>query len=182
MSESFMGQWRLSKSFSKTIIYEKTLYVCDFEKGQEINLSSGIPLIRNIEYRHIYNGIPILGDILSVSVTGDEIVKIRECWHEIISEYIDKRKKVVGLEDSLGKATQKLAQKFNKKENLRFKLKDAQLCYYGFHDAGKKENLFVPAWHFIIEKDDKTYHQFVNAHNNQPINYEEDIKNARHKK
>jgi hypothetical protein len=61
-------------------------------------------------------------------------------------------------------------------------LQKAALCYYGFHKAGKVKKLFVPAWHFIIEKDGKTYHQFVDAHSNQPFNYEEDIKNARYKK
>jgi len=85
------------------------------------------------------------------------------------------------VEDPLGVAVERLAQKFDNKGDLRFKLRVAKLCYYGFHDAGKSRKLLLPAWRFTFEKDGRLYNQYVNAHNNKPISFEQDIVNARRK-
>ena len=76
---------------------------------------------------------------------------------------------------------QSIVQKFPSEKVLRFTLRGANLCYYGFHDAGKHKKLFLPAWHFTFEKDGRLYHQYVNAHTNKPIDFEQDIIDARRK-
>jgi hypothetical protein len=41
--------------------------------------------------------------------------------------------------------------------------------------------VFLPAWRFTFEKDGRLYNQYVNAHNNKPIDSEPDIANAMRK-
>jgi hypothetical protein len=159
---------------------ESVFYALDFERGQKPNLSAGIPLVRAVEYLHYHNGIPIVGDILSVAVAGNEIVKIRSCWHKIVGEKTEEKRKVVDVAESLAVAAEILTQKFQNR-NLRLKLRRAELCYYGFHDVGRPRKLFVPAWHFTFEKDAGVYSKYVKAHSNKAINSELDIANARRK-
>ena len=105
----------------------------------------------------------------------------RACWHRIVREQNEQKKEVVDVEDSLGVAAKSLAQKFPSEKELRFTLRGATLCYYGFHETGKAKKLFLPAWHFTFEKDGRAYHQYVNAHSNKTIDFELDIANARQK-
>jgi len=160
---------------------ESVFYALDLERGQQTDLSAGIPLVRSVEHLHQHNGIPIVGDILSVAVAGNEIVKIRACWHKIVREQDEQRREVVDAEESLGVAAGRFAQKFPSEKELRFTLRGAKLCYYGFHDAGKSRKIFVSAWHFTFEKDGKLYQEYINAHTNQAIDFEVDIANAMRK-
>jgi hypothetical protein len=114
------------------------------------------------------------------AVAGDEIVKIRACWHKIVREQDEQKKEVVDVEDSLAVAAESLAQRFQSR-NLHFKLRDVRLCYYGFHDAGKPKKLLLPTWHFVFEKDGILYHKYVNAHTNKAFSSEIHIANARQK-
>ena len=84
-----------------------------------------------------------------------------------------------GVFDGNDHTISNFAQKFRNRDNLRFKLRGACLCYYGFHDAGKSKKLLLPAWRFTFEEAGRLYNLYVNAHNNKAINAETDIANAR---
>jgi len=132
-------------------------------------------------YPHAHGAIAIEGDILSAAVAGDRLVKIRVCWHKIVDQNDLQKMMVVDVEQSLAAAAESLVEKFGNTRNLVFKLRQARLCYYGFHDAGKASKLFLPAWHFRFEKDGRLYHKYVNAHTSEAINFELDIANAHRK-
>jgi len=163
---------------SPEVTYTSTFYGIDYKKGEMVDLSAGVPLVRRVKYYHHHNGIPIEGDILSASVASDNICKIQACWHTIIGEISEQKATVVDVEDSLAVAVESLAQKFRNRGNLRFKLHGASLCYYGFHDAGKSKKLLLPAWRFTFEKAGRLYNRYVNAHNNKAVNAGTDIANA----
>lgn len=156
-----------------------TFYGIDYKKGEMVDLSAGIPLVRRVKFYHYYEGVPIDGDILSVSVARDDVVQIQACWHRIVGQNSEQKRKVVDVEDSLGVALETLAQKFPSEKELRFTLRGANLCYYGYHDAGKSKKILLPVWRFTFEKDGRLYNQYVHAHNNKAINAEKDIPNAR---
>ena len=78
-------------------------------------------------------------------------------------------------------ATEDLAQKFTSKGKKKFKLRQASICYYGFHDSAKSEKLLLPAWIFTFEDKGRLYHRYVNAHSNEAMNYDADFAAARQK-
>jgi hypothetical protein len=160
---------------------ESTFYAVDFGRGEAVDMSAGIPLVRAVEYYHYYKGIPIEGDILSASVSRNKVVKVQACWHKPAGEKVASKTKVVDAEDALATAAEKLTGRFAGQGSFRTKLRDAKLCYYGFHDAGKSQKVFLPAWRFAFERDGRIYYQYVNAHSNVAIDSDRDIDNARRK-
>jgi hypothetical protein len=158
-----------------------TLFAKDYNREEKIKLSTGIPLLRSIKYLHYHDEINIEGDLIAVAVADDEIVKIRACWHKIEGAQETKRKKVKNVEDSLSVAADDLAKKFPQRKEKRFKLQQASVCYYGYHDTERLRKLLLPAWHFAFEDSGRLYRQYVNAHSNKAMNFEADYAAARRK-
>lgn len=110
----------------------------------------------------------LMADINLADYTGTEF--------NIIGNYDNP---FTGVFDGNDHTISNFAQKFRNRDNLRFKLHGASLCYYGFHDAGKSKKLLLPARRFTFEKAGRLYNRYVNAHNNKAVNAETDIANAK---
>jgi len=117
---------------------------------------------------------------LSVSISKDEVIKSRVCWHKFKAEIHNEKKKVKNVEESLLTAVNKLSKKHNGKKK-KFKLSEATLCYYGFHDSGKSNKIFKPVWRFGFENKGKRYYEYVDAHNNKSIASKYDLDIAKGK-
>ena len=159
-----------------------TLYVKDFMWGEEADTSSGVPLLRDVSFRHYHNGIPILGDVVSVAVKGDEVVKVRACWHRIIENSASEKKEVVPMQETLPVAAQILDERLSSESQRELSLVGGDVCYYGFHDAGKERKTFRPVWSLkFADEQNKEYRVFVDAHTNQAVDSEGEITRAKQK-
>jgi hypothetical protein len=164
------------------VLRESTIWGLDYEYGEKLKVTDRVAVVRGIKYLHYHKGIPIEGDMLSAWVSDDKIVKVRTCWHEIVDEVQETRKKVWDVKDSLAKVAKQFRAKPGATKKQNVKLRKAGLCYYGYHDVGKNQKEFAPAWKFTFEKNNMLYNKYVDAHSNELIDSDIHIANAKKKR
>ena len=158
---------------------ESLLNACDYTQGEPIPLEDGTTFGRTIQYHHSYQGVRIMGDLLSAMVVDDRVVKLRSCWHEVIGEESAKKKRVKPSREAVFTAARNLKSRKPSRSGKRIAVNRAELVYYGYHNTDKQTKVLIPSWRFTLEQDGINHEEYVDAITNKSIAHEQHIKKAR---
>jgi hypothetical protein len=58
----------------------------DFAWGDSVDFNQAVPFMSTIQGDHFHNGYQVLEDSISVTVSRNEVIFVKSCWHEIVQE------------------------------------------------------------------------------------------------
>jgi len=134
-----------------------------------IPLGEQTAVSQTIRYEHILNGVPVIGDVMAASVSGNRVTKLRGCWHEQIGIKLRLQAgtQLLNATNALEHAVKGLnhAQGSNKTKGVdeTVTLNEVKLCYYGFQDSDKNVKTFNPTWQFQFTEGSKRKNIYVDA-------------------
>jgi hypothetical protein len=128
-----------------------TIYVATYNSGNPADSAEQVEWGKVVHYRHLHKGVPIVGDELSAIVIGDEVVKLRTCWHKVSAR--PRQRATVDMTQALPAALADLATRVSRQSSKQPRCTRAGIIYRKTLEAGMGSVLFVPSCVFRIEKD-----------------------------
>nr|WP_320009761.1 DUF6345 domain-containing protein [uncultured Desulfobulbus sp.] len=148
-------------------------------KMQRLTISSAtthsepaVEIARTIRYSHYLNHIPVVGDILAATISGDTVLKLRGNWHQPVSV------KSLATADA-GKTPEPLmtaqaaveyalsgmgsGNKGTIKDEEELLLEQAELCYYGLQDTAEGSKTYRPTYRFRFREKNRRKDIYIDA-------------------
>lgn len=141
------------------------LYSVDYQRG------SPFPpprvLYRVPQHIHTIDGIPVLGDFLTATVSSSHVAKLAICWHDLRARKRAETAPVSDAISALGVAVLRINPTITKtREQPQVHLRNAQLVYAALSRTTDPEITYSPAWLFEFVIRGRIYRVVVDALNN----------------
>lgn len=132
-----------------------------------------VDIARTFKYTHYINGIPVVGDMLAATISGNEVIKLKGNWHEYVStaatsDITPDNEKILAASVALDYALTglKSGTDIKAKNAGSPTLEEAELCYYGLQNDSEIKT-YLPTWRFRFKENNKLKNVFVDAYSGE---------------